>query len=314
MNIDDICSENEAFLLKYYDAASKELKNKIIQAALKGNEKAYLERLQYECQREIGKLEAKFKYYSIERNALAYKNGADKTEREFKQLGINFEPLKLDTFATFGGIHKDAIKVAAENTYQSLSKITKLIGRDVDEYLRRPNFKDTQEILKALGQFVDSETMRKVGLEGTRGVVIGSDSWQQGVRKIEKLFAKQDIFEVPYYSKKTGELFRMVSAREYAVTVAINTTAEAHRTGTENRILDTFGDNDLVEIVGPNDEKNRDACSHAVGRIYSIKGKTEGYPTIAEYEAEGGFGINCRHDMSVTFEVIEEYEKQGIDF
>jgi hypothetical protein len=313
MKLDDICSENEAFLLRYYNAAEKQIKTKIFLAAKKGNDRDYLIKLQSECSREIEKLENRFKYYSTVSIQNAYKSGVNKTESELKKLKIDYTPLKLDSYATFGGIHKEAVKVAAENTYQSLSKITKLIGRDVNEYLTRPNFKDTQEVLKALGQFVDSETMRKVGLEGVRGVIVGSDSWQQGVSRIEKEFAKQDIFKVPYYSKKTGELHRMVSARDYAITVAINTTAEAHRTGTENRILETFEDNDLVEIVGPDDDKNRDACSEAVGHIYSIEGRTQGYQTIAEYRADGGFGINCRHDMSITSAVNDEYDKIGAD-
>jgi len=156
--------------------------------------------------------------------------------------------------------------------------------------------------------------MRDIGVTGIRGVVVGSESWQQAVLRIEKEFAKQDIFKVPYYTKKDGSLHRMVSARDYVIVVAINTTAESHRTGTANRILETFGDNDLCTIVGPLDEKTAEACADAVGQFYSIEGRTQGYPTIAEYEAAGGFHINCRHDLAIDFSVIEEYEKQGIEY
>lgn len=309
MNLDNIEEQNAEFLLKFYAKMQKELKSKIIQAALKNRSKDYFLQLQLEVNREIAKLEAKFKYYSTESAVSAYKSGVEKTEKELSKLNIDYKPLKLGAYSNFGSIHKEAVKVVAENTYQSLSKISKLIGRDVNEYLQRPNFQNAQSILKALGEFVDSETMRKVGLENVRGVVVGSESWQQGILRIEKAFAKQDIFKVPYYSKKTGDIVRMVSAKEYAEVVSINTTAQAHRVGTANRILEAFNGEDLVEIVGPRDGRNRDACEHAIGHIYSLEGKTKGYPLISEYISAGGFGINCRHDYSVTFNVINKYEK-----
>ena len=47
--------------------------------------------------------------------------------------------------------------VLAKTTYQPLSKMAQKIGRATLEYMKRENFKDTQTVLKALNQFVDSD-------------------------------------------------------------------------------------------------------------------------------------------------------------
>ena len=63
-SLNKIISENEHAVLRYYRESDKEIKQRILQAALKGSDKRYLEKLHSEVKKEIQKLEDKFKYFS----------------------------------------------------------------------------------------------------------------------------------------------------------------------------------------------------------------------------------------------------------
>lgn len=313
MTITSTQKSNEKALLKFYQDSANRLKKMIFQASLRGNETEYLRGLQAEAEKEIVYLEAKFAKYAKDASVYAYSNGVDKQEQAYVQLKIPFEPTNLTSYASFGGVHKEAVKILVENTYKPLNKITTLIGRDVQNFLKRDNFKSSQEALKALGKFVDNKTLREVGLSNVKGIVFGDTAWNKAMRDMTKELASKDIFKIPYYSKD-GSVKCYVEAKKYAEMVARTTSAEAFREGSKNSILETFEGNDLVEITGPLDDKTREVCAEALGKIYSLEGITEGYPLIEEYESNGGFGVNCRHDIGISSKVIEEYEKNNIDY
>lgn len=304
--------KNEDILLRFYKDTDRRLKKLINEAISKGNNTDYLLKLQAETRKEISLLDAKYLIFAREAVRFGYTQGVKNSEKDYKKLGVAFEPIVITKgIAEFGGLHKEAIKVLAENTYKPLHQVTKIIGRNTQEFLKRENFKDTQTTIKALGQFVDSKFLREAGLTNIKGVVVGDTTWKQAAKALEKELAKKDIFKVPYYTKD-GKIKCYVGAQDYSQMVARTTTSEAFREGTKNSILDTF-EGDLVEIVGGGSNEC-DACSALVGKIYSLEGKTEGFPLIDEAEAEGLFHPNCTHSFAVTEDVIKTYDDNGIDY
>jgi uncharacterized protein YoaH (UPF0181 family) len=72
-------------------------------------------------------------------------------------------------------------------------------------------------------------------------------------------------------------------------------TAEARNRGLINRSIEV--DNDLV-IVSDH-SSTCDVCGPWEGKVLSLTGKTEGYPTLDEAESDGLFHPNCQHAINV---------------
>jgi len=93
--------------------------------------------------------------------------------------------------------------------------------------------------------------------------------------------------------------------------VARTTTMEAHLQGTANRLVEQG--HDLVKV-----STHRGACELCQpwqGKILSITGKTEGYPTLEEAKAAGLFHPNCRHAYGLYIDLekeIKEIEEPGV--
>lgn len=307
--LEDIVSENELILLRYYSDSLSKIKQQMLEAAVKGYDTKHLERLQKNVETELTKLEKKFQFYSTERTAKVYSKGVKGTEAMFKQLHLQFNPVKAVTYTQFAGLHKNAIKTLAINTYKPLKRVVDVIGRDCIEYFERTNFNSTQEILrKLLKLFPDNEDLRASGLASVQGVVNGNITWQRAIKDFQEDFIKDSMFKVPYY-KKDGSLHALVDLKSYAELVARTTSAEAYRTGEETTILDTFDNKgDLVQVIGHSSFPNS-PCIPFEDAFLSLRGITKGYTTIDEAKAQGLFHPNCIHHFGVTFEVLEEYER-----
>lgn len=307
--LEDIVSENELILLRYYSDSLSKIKQQMLEAAVKGYDTKHLERLQKNVETELTKLEKKFQFYSTERTAKVYSKGVKGTEAMFKQLHLQFNPVKAVTYTQFAGLHKNAIKTLAINTYKPLKRVVDVIGRDCIEYFERTNFNSTQEILrKLLKLFPDNEDLRASGLASVQGVVNGNITWQRAIKDFQEDFIKDSMFKVPYY-KKDGSLHALVDLKSYAELVARTTSAEAYRTGEETTILETFDNKgDLVQVIGHSSFPNS-PCIPFEDAFLSLRGITKGYTTIDEAKAQGLFHPNCIHHFGVTFEVLEEYER-----
>ena len=89
--------------------------------------------------------------------------------------------------------------------------------------------------------------------------------------------------------------------------VARTTTMEAHLEGTKNRLMEL--DWDLVRV-----SSHHGACPLCVpweGKILSLSGKTEGYPTLDEAKDAGLFHPNCRHAYGLHIDLDKEIEEMG---
>lgn len=306
---DDIVSENELILLRYYNDSLTKIKKQLLTAAVKGYDKTHLEQLQENVENELAKLQKKFQFYSTNQTTKTYKKGVKGSENTFRQLHLQFKSVKAVTYTQFSGLHKHALKTLAINTYKPLKRVVDVIGRDCIEYFERTNFNSTQDILKKLLKFFpDNEDLRETGLASVQGVVNGNITWQKAIKDFQEEFVKNSMFKVPYY-KKDGTLHSMVNLSDYAELVARTTSAEAYRKGEETTILETFdGKGDLVQVIGHSSFPNS-PCLPFEDAFLSLKGITKGYTTLDEAKAQGLFHPNCIHHFGVTFDVLEEYER-----
>ena len=297
--LENIEIKNRRLLLKIYKKHIEMLKIKIFEATEKGNSTVYLENLRLQVEKQIAQFEKDLKQYSASAVKTSYESGA-------KTAVVGELAKEIAGDYVFGTANNEAMRTLAQTTYEPLSKMAQQIGRATREYMKRENFQDTQTVLKALGKFVDSNYLRKVGIEGVCNVVVGSETWQTAARKIRDKIISEANIKVPYYNKK-GDVIRFVHAQDYAKMVSRTTTANVFREGAKDRILDTFGDDgDLVEIIGKSIFPDS-PCIPYQGKILSLEGQTKGYTTIKEAKANGLFHCNCVHNFGVTDKVMEIY-------
>jgi len=180
--------------------------------------------------------------------------------------------------AAFGAIHQQAAQVLAENTYQRLDDVVQVIGRQVNDIYR------------------------ELALENVRGTVVGYDTWQQTARRFREQLAERGVTG---FKDRSGRMWNM---RTYTEMVARTTTMEAHLQGTANRLVEQG--HDLVKVsthLGA-----CELCQPWQGKILSITGKTEGYPTMEEAKAEGLFHVNCRHAYGLYIDLDKEIEDKSV--
>ena len=182
--------------------------------------------------------------------------------------------------AGFGAIHQQAAQVLAENAYQRFEDVVQVIGRQVNDIYR------------------------ELALENVRGTVVGYDTWKQTARRFREQLAERGVTG---FKDRTGRMWNM---RTYTEMVARTTTMEAHLQGTANRLVEQG--HDLVKV-----STHLGACEKCLpwqGKILSITGKTEGYPTLEEAKEAGLFHPNCRHAYGLYIDLDKEVEElEGIE-
>lgn len=185
--------------------------------------------------------------------------------------------------AGFGTIHQQAAQVLAENALNRLDDIALTIGRRVDGIYRT------------------------MALESVRAPVVGYRTWEQAARRFRDELAEQGVTG---FKDVAGRQWNM---RTYSEMVARTTTMEAHLQGTANRLLEHG--HDLVKV-----SSHRGACDKCKpweGKILSLTGRTEGYPTLQEARDQGLFHPRCRHayglHIDLDAETEESDEKRGTD-
>lgn len=177
--------------------------------------------------------------------------------------------------AGFGAIHQQAAQVLAENAYQRFEDVVQVIGRQVNDIYR------------------------ELALENVRGTVVGYDTWKQTARRFREQLAERGVTG---FKDRTGRMWNM---RTYTEMHARTVCMEAHLQGTANRLVEQG--HDLVKVsthLGACEK-----CQPWQGKILSITGKTEGYPTLEEAKAAGLFHPNCRHAYGLFIDLDREIEE-----
>lgn len=177
--------------------------------------------------------------------------------------------------AGFGAIHQQAAQVLAENTFQRFEDVVQVIGRQVNDIYR------------------------ELALENIRGTVVGYDTWKQTARRFREQLAERGVTG---FKDRSGRMWNM---RTYTEMHARTVCMQAHLEGTANRLVEQG--HDLVKV-----STHRGACELCQpwqGKILSITGKTEGYPTLEEAKAAGLFHPRCRHAYGLHIDLDKEIEE-----
>lgn len=244
-------------LARLYERAEAEIEKAILRAISRGNDTRYLEGMRRNIQAILKDIREGSRTWCEQAVPRLYTAGTRLAEEGLADKGY-------DLVAGFGSIHQQAAQLLAEATFNRLVEVTATIGRRVDDIYRQ------------------------LSLEAVRGSVIGYDTWRTAAKRLREDLARQGITG---FTDRAG---RRWSMRSYTEMVGRTVTAEAHRMGTANRILEHGID--LVRITGH--EGPCEMCGPWEGRILSLTGRTPGYPTLAEAEASGLFHPNCRHAMA----------------
>lgn len=175
----------------------------------------------------------------------------------------------------FGSIHQQAAQVLAENTFQSLDHVAQVIGRR------------------------STDIYRTLALENIRGSVVGYDTWKQVAQRYREQLAEHGVTGFRDAANRNWNM------RTYAEMVARTSTMQAHLEGTANRLAEQG--HDLIKV-----SSHRGSCEKCLpwqGKILSLTGKTEGYPTLEEAKTAGLFHPRCRHSYGLYIDLDKEIEK-----
>jgi hypothetical protein len=173
--------------------------------------------------------------------------------------------------AGYGGIHQEAAQVLADNTFGRFEDVAQVIGRQVNDIYR------------------------ELALENIRGTVVGYDTWEQTARRFREQLAERGVTG---FKDRSGKMWNM---SRYTEMVARTTTQQAHIQGTANRLVEHG--HDLVKVS--HHSGACELCQPWEGKILSITGRTEGFPTLEEAKVAGLFHPNCRHAIGLYIDLGE---------
>lgn len=123
-------------------------------------------------------------------------------------------------------------------------------------------------------------------------VIAGAKSGRQAIAETVSGWSKAGL---KAFTDKAG---RQWTPEAYAQVITRSTTANVRREAQYER-MDEYG-LDLIQISSHADA--RPGCAPYQGNVYSLNGKTKGYPLLSETsygEIDGLFGVNCRHTSTV---------------
>jgi hypothetical protein len=256
-------------LINIYQAAENDILRSINKALLKPDDLKYLRSILSQVQSTLGQLNKKAKAWTDEAVEQQYRDGFDQVDEELKQAG------RLKADMTFSLFHQRAVQILAENTYSRLESVSQVIGRKMDDLYRN------------------------YALEGIKGTTFGYETYAQVAKRYREKLAEQGITG---FVDRAGRAWNMAT---YTEMVAITTTAEAYWTGTENRLLEHGFD--LVKVS--THAKSCERCAPWQGKVLSLTGRTEGYPTMEQAIAAGFRHPRCRHAFGAYLDLDEEIRK-----
>lgn len=167
----------------------------------------------------------------------------------------------------FGVMHKEALQLVMDNAYSHFTDASDFIGRRVND------------------------TFRKIALERVGQQIAGGASIDTTKDLIIKDLQDKGITSFTDSAGREWDLSR------YSEMVARTTSMEAYTTGSVNKYKEEGVD--LVRVLGrePEDGISSDAAFQYWEQIISLTGETEGFPTLAEAEADGLMHPNNWRDL-----------------
>lgn len=191
-----------------------------------------------------------------------YKSGATDANSQLKNIKA---PVEIEK--GFNLIHQEAIAALVDDTATAFGESLTGVSRSVNQLLGRA----TRELLtqKMAEGFIGGKALREVKTQ------------MKGVIQEKGISALKD---------KGGNSW---SLDRYSEMLFRTKAVEARNRGLANRLAEY--ELDLVQVSSHGAE---DICGDWEGRILSLTGKTPGYPTVAQAEADGLFHPNCKHAIN----------------
>lgn len=175
-------------------------------------------------------------------------------------------------------IHQQAVQALVNDMQDVMEEATRNIERSMVRVLRRLQ--------------VDRELDRLISRDLALGIIEG-----KARREVSNEIAERLVQEFGDGPIRIGG--RRFSADSYAELVARTKTREAASAGTIRRMVEVGNDLVVVSAHGATD-----ACGFYEGKVFSISGTSEKYPSVREMPSGGPpFHPNCRH---VLLPFVEE--------
>lgn len=193
----------------------------------------------------------------------SYESGAMQAVKQLETVGG-----ELTVSTGFNRIHKEAIAALVDDTARAFGESIQGVNRSAQALLSKGVKEQITQQL-AVGK-IGGSAMRQI-----KNSVVGT-------LKSEGLDSLVD---------KAG---RGWTLDRYAEMLIRTKAVEARNRGMVNRIAEN--DYDLVQVSA---HGASDVCGDWEGKILSVTGQTDGYPTVDEAEGDGLFHPNCRHAINV---------------
>jgi hypothetical protein len=208
-----------------------------------------------------------------------YRVGAEIAVKDLRNLG-----LPVGDF-TFSSLHNEAVNIIANDMYSHFAEALKTVRRDVERTL---TMVEKQEIMDQIGQGISTGATRK-----------------EVVSQVKTVLDKQGVTGLVDKGGKRWQL------DNYADMLTRTKMAEAQRLGAEYTMVENG--HDLVQVSAH--LTSCESCALVEGKIYSLTGRTPGYPTFENIKSMSQhiFGPNCRH-RSVPYSAMyddnsEQFQK-----
>ncbi len=243
-------------LVGLYQRGYIELLVRYNELALAGNDTKHARAMLQEIQNILSELDTQTAKWIEKIIPEAYKLG-------YQAAYIEYPLLKQEEeiAAVFSGVHRQAVEVMAYNMQSTLLDATQKIGRQANDLYRR------------------------VGLDAARkNIMLGETrAWTQ-----EEVIKALEGEGITAFVDNAGRNWNLDT---YAEVVARTVPREAVTHGTINRLL---GDGrDLIQISSH--ATTCEKCAPLQGKVFSLTGKTEGYPKYQNYIP---VHPRCRHTIS----------------
>lgn len=200
-----------------------------------------------------------------------YKTGADNAVKQLEAQGAD-----LTTASGFNRIHKEAVNNLIDDVGMSFAEAMTGIKRSATTLLN-----------KAVREMISFRMAEGV----TKG-----EALRQVRNAIKGILQEQGLDSMIDKAGRGWTLDR------YSEMLIRTKTVEARNRGLVNRMLEN--DYDLVQV---SDHLGAcELCAPWGGKILSLTGQTEGYPTVADAEADGLFHPNCRHAINTLHPDLAE--------
>jgi len=203
-----------------------------------------------------------------------YKTGADHAVKQLDNIGAEVAVTK-----GFNKVHKETITALIDDSSRAFGESLSGVGRSANMILG----KATREILTQ---------------EMAKGLTAG-EALRTVKNQIVGMIEETGIGALVDKSGKTWQL------DTYAEMLFRTKAVEARNRGLVNRVAEN--DYDLVQVSQHGGAC--DACEAWEGKILSVTGKTKGYETVADAEADGLFHPNCRHAINVIIPKLASMTK-----